>query len=362
MEKSREITRIEMIEIGDYEVDTWYVSPYPEEYAKLKKIFICEFCLSYMASCETLSRHNSKCHHYCPPANEIYRSVHDIDGLPQELSVYEADGAKCKLYCQNLCLLAKLFLDHKTLYYDVEPFLFYILTKNDDTGSRIVGYFSKEKHCTQKNNVSCIMILPQYQRYGYGRFLIEFSYLLSREENSLGTPEKPLSDLGKISYTNYWKCSILKFIKDRDYVSIKEISEATHMTTNDIITALEATQMLRKNTDKKSHSIYLYKKDLEKLNQPRLSVKPDDLRWTKYVSHYLPREFGEGEGEEDSNEIEVNVADGNELENDDACSDTTSILSDSTLIPSTPSIKKSSLSPSPIDRSSPVAREHSQVT
>jgi hypothetical protein len=43
----------------------------------------------------------------------------------------KVDGNVSKLYCQNLCLLAKLFLDHKTLYYDVEPFLFYVLTKND---------------------------------------------------------------------------------------------------------------------------------------------------------------------------------------------------------------------------------------
>ena len=35
------------------------------------------------------------------------------------------------MYCQNLCLLAKLFLDHKTLYFDVEPFLFYVLTERD---------------------------------------------------------------------------------------------------------------------------------------------------------------------------------------------------------------------------------------
>lgn len=41
--------------------------------------------------------------------------------------------------------LAKLFLDHKTLYYDVEPFLFYILTETDASGCHIVGYFSKEK-------------------------------------------------------------------------------------------------------------------------------------------------------------------------------------------------------------------------
>ena len=46
-------------------------------------------------------------------------------------------------YCQNLCLLAKLFLDHKTLYVDVEPFLFYVLTERDSLGHRLIGYFSK---------------------------------------------------------------------------------------------------------------------------------------------------------------------------------------------------------------------------
>jgi histone acetyltransferase MYST4 len=40
-----------------------------------------------------------------------------------------------------------------------------------------VGYFSKEKHCAQKYNVSCIMTMPHYQRKGYGRFLIDFSEL-----------------------------------------------------------------------------------------------------------------------------------------------------------------------------------------
>lgn len=48
-----------------------------------------------------------------------------------------------QVYCQNLCLLAKLFLDHKTLYFDVEPFLFYVMTENDNHGCHIIGYFSK---------------------------------------------------------------------------------------------------------------------------------------------------------------------------------------------------------------------------
>ena len=53
------------------------------------------------------------------------------------------------IYCQNLCLLAKLFLDHKTLYYDVEPFLFYVLTQNDSKGCHLVGYFSKVRLTTK---------------------------------------------------------------------------------------------------------------------------------------------------------------------------------------------------------------------
>ena len=130
-------------------------------------MFLCEFCLKYMKSRSILDRHMTKCFWRHPPATEIYRK--------DNLSVFEVDGNVNKIYCQNLCLLAKLFLDHKTLYYDVEPFLFYVLTVNDRKGCHLIGYFSKEKLCQQKYNVSCIMTMPQYQRQGYGRLLIKFS-------------------------------------------------------------------------------------------------------------------------------------------------------------------------------------------
>ena len=61
------------------------------------------------------------------------------------VSVFEVDPTHQRIYCENLCLLAKLFLDHKTLYYDVEPFLFYIICEVDKAGAHMVGYFSKEK-------------------------------------------------------------------------------------------------------------------------------------------------------------------------------------------------------------------------
>lgn len=77
----------------------------------------------------------SECTWRQPPGRDIYRKG--------TLSIYEVDGADHKIYCQNLCLLAKLFLDHKTLYFDVEPFLFYILCEVDKQGAHLVGCFSK---------------------------------------------------------------------------------------------------------------------------------------------------------------------------------------------------------------------------
>ena len=72
-----------------------------------------------------------------------------------------------------------MFLDHKSLFYDVEPFLFYVMTEVDRLGARFVGYFSKEKRSPKNYNVSCIMTLPVRQRRGWGNILIDFSVYLS---------------------------------------------------------------------------------------------------------------------------------------------------------------------------------------
>ncbi|KAG0324974.1 hypothetical protein BGZ99_001188 [Dissophora globulifera] len=253
---SSPVAAIKKIRFGDWEIDTWYVAPYPEEYSQHPILYICEFCLKYMKSSFMAGRHRLKCVMRHPPGDEIYREGN--------ISIFEVDGRKNKIYCQNLCLLAKMFLDHKTLYYDVEPFLFYVMTESGDLGCHFVGYFSKEKRSAMDYNVSCILTLPIHQRKGYGNLLIDFSYLLSKRENKTGSPEKPLSSLGLLSYKSYWKTvlfqRLLAIHRDesrKHRVSIDDLSQETAMTLDDIVTTLQTNNMIRaippsKSTESKS--------------------------------------------------------------------------------------------------------------
>uniref|UniRef100_A0A3Q1GHY2 Histone acetyltransferase KAT5 n=1 Tax=Acanthochromis polyacanthus TaxID=80966 RepID=A0A3Q1GHY2_9TELE len=229
---------IECIELGRHRLKPWYFSPYPQELTALPILYLCEFCLKYLKSLKCLQRHLTKCNLRHPPGNEIYRKG--------TISFFEIDGRKNKTYSQNLCLLAKCFLDHKTLYYDTDPFLFYVMTEYDSKGFHIVGYFSKEKESTEDYNVACILTLPPYQRRGYGKLLIEFSYELSKVEGKTGTPEKPLSDLGLLSYRSYWSQTILEILMDlkpdngeRPQITINEISEITSVKKEDVISTLQ---------------------------------------------------------------------------------------------------------------------------
>uniref|UniRef100_A0A8C6SY01 Histone acetyltransferase n=1 Tax=Neogobius melanostomus TaxID=47308 RepID=A0A8C6SY01_9GOBI len=269
---------IKTIVFGRYELDTWYHSPYPEEYARLGKLYMCEFCLKYMKSQTILRRHMAKCVWKHPPGDEIYRK--------SNISVFEVDGKKNKIYCQNLCLLAKLFLDHKTLYYDVEPFLFYVMTEADNTGCHLVGYFSKEKNSFLNYNVSCILTMPQYMRQGYGKMLIDFSYLLSKVEEKVGSPERPLSDLGLISYRSYWKEVLLRYLNNFQgkEISIKEISQETAVNPVDIVSTLQSLQMLKYW---KGKHLVLKRQDLiddwkakETKRGNSKTIDPTALKWT----------------------------------------------------------------------------------
>ncbi|QPG74207.1 hypothetical protein FOA43_001531 [Brettanomyces nanus] len=288
------VSKLRCVHFGNYEIDTWFKSPYPPEFSSNYVLHVCEYCLRYFASSFSLNRHRLKCpcfHH--PPGREIYRDGH--------LSMFEVDGRKDVVYCQNLCLFAKLFLNSKTLYYDVEPFIFYVLCQFDENWNthHFVGYFSKEKLNGTNYNLSCIMTLPIYQRKGYGNFLIDFSYLLCRREFKLGTPEKPLSDLGLLSYRNYWKISVARGIRkivDRinaaasqlKLLSIDNISNMTGMIHNDVIVGLEQLNGLLYDKETRKFGILVNMDVIDELlshweAKEYLTIKPDLLIWKPMI-------------------------------------------------------------------------------
>lgn len=61
LEKEHEaITKVKYIDalrIGKFEIDTWYFSPYPDEYGKVKTLYVCQYCLKYMKYEATYRRH-----------------------------------------------------------------------------------------------------------------------------------------------------------------------------------------------------------------------------------------------------------------------------------------------------------------
>lgn len=66
-------------------------------------------------------------------------------------------------------------------------------------------------------------------------------YLLTRQEGQAGSPEKPLSDLGRLSYLAYWKSVMVEYLyKQPDkHISVKGISRATGMCPHDIAATLQ---------------------------------------------------------------------------------------------------------------------------
>ncbi|KAK0755735.1 hypothetical protein N5P37_011698 [Trichoderma harzianum] len=245
------IRNISKVQFGKNDLFPWYFSPYPEIFALEDVIYICEFCLSYYGDEFAFTRHRKKCTLQHPPGNEIYRDDY--------VSFFEIDGRRQRTWCRNLCLLSKMFLDHKTLYYDVDPFLFYVMTMRTDKGCHI--------------------------RKGYGRLLIQFSYELSKIEGKLGSPEKPLSDLGLLSYRQYWSENILDLLlgyNERDEkVTIEAISTALAMTTQDVEHTLQAMKM--QVYHKSDHKIVIPERLIEQREKQKLKRKrvldPLKIQW-----------------------------------------------------------------------------------
>lgn len=150
-----------------------------------------------------------------PPGTLVYRrGAHTL---------WLLDGATEPLLAQNLSLFAKLFIDNKSVCFDVSTFLYYLLFLDDgETSSsavtttpattspaqrhqrrqqqrqhqqprqqsQLVGFFSKEKLSWDANNLACILVFPPWQRRGLGQLLMGASYAISRRDGRAGGPER----------------------------------------------------------------------------------------------------------------------------------------------------------------------------
>eukprot|EP00804_Cyclotella_cryptica_P006387 CCRYP_014263-RA/>CCRYP_014263-RA protein AED:0.06 eAED:0.06 QI:788/1/1/1/1/1/3/1513/432 len=291
LKEHEEVTKVKNVatlELGQYQMDTWYFSPLPKELmpgGMIDVLYVDEFSLNFFTRKVELQRFQErelKKGRRHPPGNEIYRCGN--------LSMFEVDGFEERIYCQNLCYIAKLFLDHKTLYFDVDPFLFYVLCEVDDRGYHPVGYYSKEKYSDVGYNLACILTFPAHQRKGYGRFLISFSYELSKKEEKVGSPEKPMSDLGQQAYIPYWTSTIVDFLLNQSgesrSMSIMDIVKQTSIMAEDIIFALNTLGIL-----KFVNGVYFISAERSRLEElakkhpikePR--VDPSKLHWTPYLT------------------------------------------------------------------------------
>lgn len=190
-----------------------------------------------------------------------------------EWSIWEVDGEGDGLFCQNLSLFAKLFLDNKSVFFDVIGFKYFLLvhtaprpappspraTEDRDGAEggegelplppkhQIVGFFSKEKLSWDNNNLACILIFPPWQRKGLGALLMGVSYEISRREGVVGGPEKPISDLGKRGYKRFWAGEIASWLLGLDtgsgggdevVIDADECSRATWIVPEDCLAVL----------------------------------------------------------------------------------------------------------------------------
>ncbi|OXG26275.1 hypothetical protein C359_06512 [Cryptococcus neoformans Bt120] len=183
-----------------------------ERESSKRRLWVCDLCFKYMGTRTGWDRHSSSCTMLQPPGRRVYQRG--------SYTIWEVDGATAPLYCQNISLFGKLFIDHKSVFFHVENFLFYIIC--DAATSRrdqAMAFFSKEKVSYDDYNLACIVTFPPFQNRGFGKLLIEFSYYLTKHPStrpkslSPGTPERPLSDLGLKGYTAYWVSVVLRFLR-----------------------------------------------------------------------------------------------------------------------------------------------------
>uniref|UniRef100_A0A8C2BSM7 Histone acetyltransferase KAT5 n=1 Tax=Cyprinus carpio TaxID=7962 RepID=A0A8C2BSM7_CYPCA len=199
---------IDCIELGRHRLKPWYFSPYPQELTTLPILYLCEFCLKYLKSLKCLQRH-------------LVRAVLGLNKIINTLPASYISYQKL----ENLLFCETCFMFSHVLY----------LCRSSYSYSSIC-------HALLVSGDVFILYLTD----SITGIIIKFSYELSKVEGKTGTPEKPLSDLGLLSYRSYWSQTILEILMnlksengERPQITINEISEITSVKKEDVISTLQ---------------------------------------------------------------------------------------------------------------------------
>jgi hypothetical protein len=273
---------VEYVVFGGLKFKAQYAAEYPSELigaqteipktSTLPTLFVCEKCFAYTRHPGDSLRHAHYCSQKIVPGDTIYD--HKGEGV---WKVRKLDGASPdhKLLLQRLSMFAKMYIDSKSVLYEVWNFDYYLLTHTNSQGDeQIVGYFSKEKASWNNFNLACILILPPWQKNGLGNILGELSYEISRRKGEIGGPERPISEVGHMGYMRLWGKKICKYLLDSPLTetkigsgekNIKLISEATGVSPLDCLDFFETLQktempdgpqMLKMKTKRGAHEDY----------------------------------------------------------------------------------------------------------
>ncbi|KAK5075210.1 SAS complex subunit [Lithohypha guttulata] len=325
---------IDKVVLGTLLFDTWYFSPYPES------VLFGHDHHSSKASLNGDARngHLEKtivppCHVQDLEANpetwwpvpKTALKVYDWDGY----TVWDVDGEQEKLYCQNLSLYAKLFLEQKSVFFDTSGFHYFVLTytppsntassglnKNRVRGRRssgsatdlglktqVMGFFSKENLSWDANNLACILVFPPFQHRNLGQLLMAVSYKLSGwewEDSIIGGPEKPLSLLGRKSYLRFWSERIARYFMGqsadadgqkifggpskskasfaKEEMTVRDIGERTGMLPEDVIAALNEMKICAASSRKCKKTTELQEADrIDEVSPATMLVKRSQI-------------------------------------------------------------------------------------
>lgn len=229
----------------------------------LDRLFVCEYCFKYTIDEDKFEIHRVACkqNKSLPMVGKL---VYRDDVSPY--LIRQVRGYLEPLFCQNLCLFGKLFLDDKSVYYNVNQFDFYVLygfDPNDmpqdsykEPNFKPMGFFSKELLSWDgDNNLACICVFPPYQRMHLGSLLIEFLYEVAKltPGQYFSGPEFPLSPFGKVSYYNFWSKKlgplILQEFNQKPECSLSQIAHRTGFRKEDILLTLDFMKVLLERPD-----------------------------------------------------------------------------------------------------------------